>query len=511
MPGRRFIIITTLNISVVLPLSHPMAANILSAGDRSRGCSMARHATDGGLWRLDAQDIAAGLRQREFSVREVVTACLERWQAVNPRINALTEVRPEAALAAADAADRALARGGATSPLHGIPVTIKGNVDLEGWATVNGCAALRDHIARASSPCVRNWLDAGAVVIGRSNTPEFCCRWETSNEVYGATRNPWNLRHTPGGSSGGAAAALATGITPLAHGNDLGGSLRHPAQACGVASIRPGLGRVPAWNPGDPAEPGIGVQLMHAEGPMARRVEDVRLGLRAMAGGDWHDPWWRPAADDEPARPASVISLVVDPAGGGISDQVAAGIRRAGRLLEQAGYRVEDTEPPGIQDAAQVWRVICLGELLTGLEPAVRDIRGPSLARALEYYRALLPEITLDMYMGAFARRRALLRDWLGFFQRHDLIVAPVSTEPPLETDADIESPARMARVVESFRMTVAVNALGLPAAVVPVGLGDGFPQVVQIIGPPGSEMRCLDAARAIERQVTPLTPIDPR
>ena len=155
--------------------------------------------------------------------------------------------------------------------------------------------------------------------------------------------------------------------------------------------------------------------------------------------------------------------------------------------------------------------IICLGELLTGLEPAVRDIRGPSLARALEYYRALLPEITLDMYMGAFARRRALLRDWLGFFQRHDLIVAPVSTEPPLETDADIESPARMARVVESFRMTVAVNALGLPAAVVPVGLGDGFPQVVQIIGPPGSEMRCLDAARAIERQVTPLTPIDPR
>lgn len=471
---------------------------------------MADPAARSGLWQLDAHDITTGLRRREFSVREVVVACLERWQAVNPVVNALTEVRPEAALAAADAADRALARGAPPGLLHGIPVTIKGNVDLEGWATVNGCAALRDNIARATSPCVQNWLDAGAIVIGRSNTPEFCCRWETSNEVFGATRNPWNLRHSPGGSSGGAAAALATGMSPLAHGNDLGGSLRHPAQACGLASIRPGLGRVPVWNPGEP-EPGIGLQLMHVEGPMARRVEDVRLGLRAMAGGDWHDPWWRPAADDEPGRPASVIALVLDPARGGTSEQVAAGVRRAGALLENAGCRVEDIEPPGIQDAAQVWRVICLGELLTGLEPAVRNIRGPALGRALDCYRTLLPEVTLERYVAAFARRRALLRDWLAFFQRHDLVVAPVGTEPPLETDADIESPARMAEVVESFRMTVAVNALGLPAAVVPVGLGDGFPQVVQIIGPPGSEMRCLDAARAIERQVAPLTPLDPR
>ncbi len=463
------------------------------------------------LWRLAAHEIAAGLRRRDFSAREVVSACLERGQLVQPRINALTEVRAAAALAAADEADRALARGGPLGPLHGIPVTVKGNVDLAGWATVNGCAALRDHIAQASSACVQNWLDAGAIVIGRSNTPEFCCRWETSNEVYGATRNPWNTRHTPGGSSGGAAAALATGVTPLAHGNDLGGSLRHPAQACGVASIRPGLGRVPVWNPGDPQEPGIGLQLMHVEGPMARCVEDVRLGLLAMAGGDWHDPWWRSPADGEPRQGSSVVALVLDPAGGGTSAQVAAGVRRAGALLEQAGFRVDATEPPGIREAADVWRVICLAELLTGLEPAVRNIRGPSLGRALECYRTLLPEITLEQYSGAFARRRALLRSWIEFFQRHDLVVAPVGTEPPPATDADIASPDSMARVVESHRMTVAVNALGLPAAVVPVGVCDGFPQVVQIIGPPGSELRCLEAAQAIERQVGALTPIEPR
>jgi len=472
---------------------------------------MAEFVAEDGLWRLDARQVAIGLRRRDFSARDVVAACLERWQVANASINALTEVRPEAALAAADAADRAIAEGRALGPLHGVPVTIKGNVDLQGWATVNGCAALRDNLARATSACVQNWLDAGAIVIGRSNTPEFCCRWETSNEVYGATRNPWNPSRTPGGSSGGAAAALAVGITPLAHGNDLGGSLRHPAQACGLASIRPGLGRVPVWNPGDPAEPGIGVQLMHVEGPMARRVEDVRLGLRAMARRDWRDPWWRPAADDEPAEAGPVVALVVDPARGGVSEQVASGVRRAGELLEKAGFRIELVEPPGIEDAAQVWRVVCLGELLTGLEPAVRNICGPSLARAFECYRALLPDPGLDTYIGALARRRALLRDWLGFLERYALIVAPVGTEPPLASDADIESPARMERVVQSFRMTVAVNALGLPAAVVPLGLREGLPQVVQIIGPPGSEMRCLDAARAIERQVPPLTPIDPR
>lgn len=464
------------------------------------------------LWRLNAAAVAGGIRNREFSAREVVGACLARLEATNPQVNALTEVRPEAALAGADAADRAVSAGKAVGLLHGVPVTIKGNVDLKGWATVNGCAALRNNIAPASSPCVQNWLNAGAIVIGRSNTPEFCCRWDTSNEVFGATRNPWDAQRTPGGSSGGAAASLAVGITPLAHGNDLGGSLRQPAQACGVASIRPSLGRIPAWNPTQPAEPGMGLQIMHAEGPMARRVGDVRLGLRAMMGGDWHDPWCVvPVPLDENDGTEVVVALVVDPAGGGVNDQVASGVERAGKLLTEAGYRVEAIEPPGIEEAAQVWRVICLGELLTHLEPAVRNICGPSLSRAFDCYRAALPQFNLDLYADAFARRRRVLRDWLGFFKAHGLIVAPVGTEPPLAPDGDIESPGRTVAVIESFRMTVAVNALGLPAAVVPVGTRDGLPQVVQIIGPPFSEMRCLAAAEAIERLVEPLTPINPR
>ncbi|MFB3076738.1 MAG: amidase family protein, partial [Lysobacterales bacterium] len=206
------------------------------------------------LWHLDATEMAAGIRNRSFSSREVVTSCLQRLDSVNPQLNAVVESRPDEALAAADKADKAVADGKDLGLLHGVPVTIKGVHDLAGWATVNGCAALKDNIALVSSPCIQNWLDAGAVVLGRTNTPEFSCRWETTNDFYGATSNPWNSERTPGGSSGGAAVSVAVGINPLSTGTDLGGSLRQPAQACGVASMRPGSGRVPDWNGTDPAE-----------------------------------------------------------------------------------------------------------------------------------------------------------------------------------------------------------------------------------------------------------------
>ena len=463
------------------------------------------------LWRLDACAIRDGIRSKEFSVREVVRACLGRLETTNPLINAITEVRPEAALAAADAADRLVATGQPLGILHGVPVTIKNNVDVSGWATVNGCAALQQNIAPANSACVQNWLNAGTVIIGRSNTPEFCCRWDTSNEVFGVTHNPWKLDRTPGGSSGGAAASLAVGITPLAQGNDLGGSLRQPAQACGVASIRPSLGRVPGWNATDPGEVGPGLQLMTVEGPMARRVRDVRLGLQAMAAADWRDPWWVPAPLKESWEAGKTVALVVDPAGQGVSAQVAGGLARAGKLLENAGFRVEEIQPPGIEEAAEVWRVICLTELLTQMQPAVKDICGRRLSRILEYYRAVLPKCSLEDYVHAFGRRRKVLRDWLDFFTRYDLIVAPIGTEPPLPSDADVESLEQTRASIKSFRMTVAVNALGLPAAVVPVGIADGLPQAVQLIGSPFTEMRCLAAAELIEAQVPALTPIEPK
>ncbi len=463
------------------------------------------------LWHLDATEMAAGIRNRNFSSREVVTSCLQRLDSVNPQLNAVVESRPDEALAAADKADKAVADGKDLGLLHGVPVTIKSVHDLAGWATVNGCAALKDNIALVSSPCIQNWLDAGVVVLGRTNTPEFSCRWETTNDFYGATSNPWNSERTPGGSSGGAAVSVAVGINPLSTGTDLGGSLRQPAQACGVASMRPGSGRVPDWNGTDPAEAGIGFQLMNVNGHLARTVRDLRLGLTAMAPGDWHDPWWAPVPLGEAEVPTHKISLVLDPGGSTMTEQVLSGVKNAGAMLGNAGYMVEEAVPPDLKEAADIWRVVCLGELVMLLEPAVKDIIGPTLQRAFECYRQIVPGIKPEMILDALARRRGVLRNWLEFFQVYPLIVAPVGTEPPNTRDEDISSPERTSEVVESFRMTVVVNALGLPAVTVPVGISEGLPQVVQIIGPPFAEMRCLAAAEALEAQVKPLTPIDPR
>lgn len=462
------------------------------------------------LWRLDACEIAEGIRTGLFSSREVVTSCLERAEATNDMINALTEIRAEEALAAADIADRAVVQGQTLGALHGVPVTIKGNVDLAGWATVNGCAALKENIAAETSPCAQNWLNAGAVVIGRTNTPEFCCRWETNNEVYGPTRNPWNLDLTPGGSSGGAAASLAAGITPLAHGTDLGGSLRHPAQACGIASIRPTLGRVPDYVPTE-HEASIGIQMMNTDGPMARRIADVRLGLRAMAARDIRDPWWVPAPLEAPERSDLPIAVIVDPLNQGVDDQVASGIEHTAALLADAGYGVGYEEPETLAEAGEVWKNIVVGELFMGLEPAVKDICGPSLTRMLKHYHLAFPDWTPEKYNLAFGQRRRVLRDWLAFFQRYSVIVAPVSTKPPQGIDHDIATPESSMSTIHSMRMTFAVNALSLPSAVVPVGLKDGLPQAVQIIGAPFEEMRCLEVAEAIERRVERCTPMDPR
>src|SRR5204863_6281537 len=179
--------------------------------------------------------------------------------------------------------------------LRGVPVTIKENVAQEGPATGSGVGGCKDVIATRDRAPVASWKRAGAIIVGRTNTPAFSLRWHTDNDLRGRTFNPWHRDRTPGGSSGGAASALAVGIAPLAHGNDLGGSVRYPAYCCGVAGIRPTLGRLAAYNATVTEERPVGMQLMSVQGPLARRVADVRLGLAAMSARDPRDPWWAPA------------------------------------------------------------------------------------------------------------------------------------------------------------------------------------------------------------------------
>lgn len=446
------------------------------------------------LWDMSAADMAQAIATKEVSSREIVTACLDRIDSANPALNAMTEIMADQALAAADKADSEEPVGA----LHGVPVSIKGNVDLAGSATVNGCAAFQDTPAAETSPVAQNLINAGAIVVGRTNTPEFCVRWDTNNDVYGATKNPWDLERTPGGSSGGAAASVAVGMTPIAHGTDLGGSLRHPAQACGIASLRPSKGRVPDFVPSEP-EPAIGYQLLNTDGPMARCVSDLRLALKVMAVRDHRDPWNVPATLETPARSTLPVAIVSQPLGGAVDPQVAGGIAKAKDCLKAAGYDAVEDAPSTLGDALSVWKRIVFYEIFNGLEPAVKEICGPQMRQTFDCYRAITEPVSPQDYHAAFSDRRRVLRDWMGFFQRYSVLVAPVSTLPPQRTNYDVESAETSAALMDSMTMLGAINALGLPSVVVPVGAQDGLPQAVQIIGKPFDEMRCLEVAEAIE------------
>jgi amidase len=463
------------------------------------------------LWRWDAVAVAAGIRTGAISSREVTQAVLARLEAVNPKLNAVTVVLADQALAAADRADSARLRGEPPGPLHGVPVTIKENIDQEGTATANGVVAFKDVIATTDSPVVASWKRAGAVIVGRTNTPAFSLRWHTDNELRGRTFNPWHRDRTPGGSSGGAAAALAAGIAPLAHGNDLGGSVRYPAYCCGVAGIRPTLGRIAAYNATVIDERPVGMQLMSVQGLLGRRVADVRLGLGAMAVRDPRDPWWVPAPLDGAPAPRPIrVALTADPGRLGVDAGVAAAVRAAGAALAEAGYAVEEVEPPDVAAVATCWAAIIINEMRHVTQPSIRQHGGADINRSLDFTLADTADVDLAGYMKALAARTRHLRDWTLFLERYPLVVGPVSTEPPFEVGFDTTTAARSAEAARAQRLLVAVNLLGLPAVAVPVGRSAAGPLGVQVIGPRYREDLCLDAAAVIEARHGLPTPIDP-
>src|ERR1700761_5248192 len=238
------------------------------------------------LWRRSAVELAALIASGDVSSREVVDAHLERIEAVNPSLNAIVRVLADEARTAADAADAGDARG----PLHGVPFTVKENIDVAGTATTQGLPALAEAVAPLDAPQVERLRAAGAIPIGRTNLPDLGLRVHTDSSLRGLTRNPWDPGVTAGGSSGGEGAALASGMSPLGLGNDVGGSLRNPAHCCGIASIKPTPGRVPHATVIPPEDLGPAMQLIAVEGVMARRVADVRLGFSIVAGFSPRDP-----------------------------------------------------------------------------------------------------------------------------------------------------------------------------------------------------------------------------
>lgn len=456
--------------------------------------------SDRPLWQYGAVELAQEIRHGNVRATDAVASALERMNECNARVNAVTMSLADSAMAQAENADRAQKSGAATGALHGVPITIKENIDQKGLANTNGLPAQADNIAPEDSPVARNLRRSGAVVLGRTNTPEFSYRWFTDNPLRGRTLNPWNADITPGGSSGGAASSVALGIGAIAHGNDLGGSLRYPAYACGVATIKPGLGRVAAYNPTAPEERPPVLQLMSVQGPIAREVRDVRLGLAVMAEEDPRDPWWVPAPLRGPDADGPIrVALTHGPADLDCDPAIVAALDAAAGYLSDAGYQVERVDPPAMSEVAELWRKLIGADTLEMMMPAVRQHGSDLIGELAGLFTQFDAPTDIGGYMRLSADRTRLWREWAVFMERYPLVLAPVSQQVPFPQGADEQGADAYRQLVLDQGMLYAVNLLGLPAAAVPTGVENNIPMGVQLIGRRFREDQCLDAAQAIE------------
>jgi amidase len=457
--------------------------------------------------------MAAAIRKRDISAHDAVSACVARMHEVNPALNAVTVDLSEQALASAMLADEAIARGDATGPLYGVPVTTKENVDQEGCATVNGVAAYRDLVASADSPVVANLRKAGAIVIGRTNTPAMSFRLDTVNDFRGRTYSPWSRGHTPGGSSGGASSSVAAGMTPIAQGNDIAGSVRFPAFCTGLVGLRPSFGRIPAYNGTASRERPISSQLMSVQGPLARSVRDVRLALQAMSQHDPRDPWWTPAPLLGPDAPRRIA--IVDAADdlGGIAPGAAVqdALRTAAAALSDAGYEVVREKTPGFARAFELWFEMLIPEFRKFMQADFERDGDEGIRVAMRYVLDNVPERDEASHLRALSERTRVIRDWNVFLARTPLALTVACTEPPYAHGFDITSAERTMRMWREAATLMAVPVLGLPGIAVPTGLAGALPVGVQIVGPRFREDLVLAAAEAIEARVARLAPIDPR
>jgi amidase len=460
------------------------------------------------LWALSATEQARMIRTRAASARDVVSSVLTRHEATHGAINAIVEMRPEEALAAADAADAALRRGEALGALHGVPVTIKVNVDQAGYATTNGVVAFRDQIAAGDSPVVANLRRAGAIPMGRTNTPAFSYRFFTDNALHGRTLNPRNPALTPGGSSGGASATVAAGVGSIAHGNDLGGSIRYPAYAAGVAGIRPSFGRVPAFNGTAPEERPITLQMMSVQGPLARSIADLRLGLAAMAAADPRDPWHCPAPLEGPpvSRPWRIAFSTL-----GADTPVAAALHQAAGWLAEAGCIVEEIAPPRFEEAAELWRTLLMTEGERAMQPVIDKYGDAQLKAAYAGWAANVPTLDAAAFATGLARRTAIWRDWSVFLSAYAAALLPVSLEPPFPQDLDQGGAEAGARILRAQAPLYVFNLLGLPGLSVPTAtVHERIPLGVQIVAARFREDLCLALGEIIEARAGVTMPINP-
>ncbi len=450
-----------------------------------------------------AVELARRIRAKEITVREVVAAHLDQIEQVNPDVNAIVTLVPERAMKQAGAADEALARGETCGPLHGLPIAHKDLVLTKDIRTTFGSPIYRNFIPEEDALIVQRLRDAGAITIGKTNTPEFGAGSQTYNEVFGETLNPYDLRKTSGGSSGGAAAALACGMLPLADGSDLGGSLRNPASFCNVVGFRPSPGRVPQY----PRESGW--FTFPVQGPMARTVEDVALMLGAMAGPDSRDP----LSIAEPGSrflqsldrdfKGTRVAWSQDLGGLPVDARVSAVIDQQESCFETLGCEISKGEPDfsRADESFKVWRAwwlhLTLGELVKEHRSQIKEtvlwnvdqgaqLKGQDLERAEK------------LRTGLFHRVRRFMADF-------EFLILPVSQVPPFDVAqryVEEINGHKMETYIDWMKSCYFITVTGLPAVSVPCGFTeDGLPVGLQIVGRHHDDLGVLQLAHAFEQE----------
>lgn len=453
---------------------------------------------------LTASALSALIRQRKLSAVEATRATLARIDRLNPGLNAIVQRMDDQALGEAATIDDRLARGEDPGPLAGVPVTVKVNVDQAGFATTNGLRIQAELIATEDSPPVANLRRAGAVIVGRTNTPAFSLRWFTRNSLHGATRNPAFPGLTPGGSSGGAAAAVAAGLGPIGHGTDIAGSIRYPAHACGIHGLRPGLGRVAAFNAtaGDRL---IGGQLMAVSGPLARSSQDLRLAMQALSQPDPRDPWWTPVPPPTPYPKRAALALA--PEGLQTAPEIRDALTASARQLQSLGWVVEEPKLPPLREAMALQLSLWLAEFSLGGTGALAREADPDARFVHRELTRLAPPTTLESFMRALQSRARLARLWRAFFADWPVVLLPVSGALPFPDHHDTTSPEAFAEVVEAQLPQIAPPFMGLPGLALTTGRTATHPLGIQLLADRSREDILLDLADLLAPEIKAVTP----
>ena len=447
-------------------------------------------------WNRTTRAFANAIRQKEMSSREAVEACLERIGEVNPKLNAVVHLCADRAREEAKAADAALARGEVRGPLHGVPMTIKDSFDTAGVPSTWGTTGRKGFVPTRDATIVARLRAAGAILLGKTNTPELTLSFETENLLYGKTSNPYDVTRSSGGSSGGAAATVASGGAPFDIGTDTGGSIRLPSHWCGIAGIRPTSGRVPRT--GHAVDFGTIYDSTTTIGPMARSVDDLAMLLPIIAGPDGVDPTIVPAPLGDPAAidPKTLrVAFFTDNGTAMPTTETQAAVRAAAKALADAGATVEEGRPEGIAEALEIFMLVFTADAGYGIRAMLEACGTKQASPPVQGFLDASPDTTASEVGRRIERWDRYRKTMNTFLARYDAIICPANAEPAMKHGFFVEG-------LDKFAYTMAFNLTGWPGAVVRCATSpEKLPIGLQVIARPWREDVSLALAKRLEEK----------